>query len=344
MTQLNQIVKLLKNSFKSKPSRLFFIVTLMETLIIFSLIIIIYQKHESSKQVKSAAIAPIKSANYEFSERGNLKYYYEPKPNSQRTDSVDWLSYETTYQLNNDGFNSPIDYSVEKLPDTFRIITIGDSHTFGLYVNPLNNYPTQLELNLSNKKCTNIKNFEVINLGVPGYDLDYSIERFKSKGLKYSPDLVIWLIKPDDVFQINELMRGRADQIRAEMQKTGELQKSEKRGEFFPHVSIAQQELEKELGREKMIQMAGEKLNYFRSIYRGKLILLNYPEAWNLDKLFSQKLHAAPQTYFFSDLPSISKKEYKLPDRHPNELGYKYLADRLTDFIIRNSLIPCDMF
>lgn len=336
------ICKIIKCPLKSEKRFIFFILlTFLEILAIIYLFFAVYQKYQLSIKVKSAAIAPIKSENYDFSERGNLKYFYEPKPNSQRTDSVNWLSYTTTYHLNNDGFNSSIDYSIEKPPKTFRIVTIGDSHTFGLYVNPSNNYPTQLELKLNNQKCSNISNFEVINMGVPGYDLDYTIERFKSKGLKYSPDLVIWLIKPDDVFQINELMRGRADQIRAEMKRTGELQKYEQKGEFFPHVSRAQQELEKELGKETMTQLGSKKLDYLRAIFNEKLIFLNYPEASDLDKLFSQNLKENRSTFFYSDLPAVSKQEYKLPDRHPNELGYRYIADRLGDFMVKTNIVPC---
>ncbi len=337
------ICKIIKFPLKSEKRSLFFItLTFLEILAIIYLIFAVYQRYQLSIKVKSAAIAPIKSENYDFSERGNLKYFYEPKPNSQRTDSVTWLSYTTTYHLNNDGFNNSIDYSIEKPADTFRILTIGDSHTFGLYVNPSNNYPSQLGLKLNKQKCSNISNFEVINLGVPGYDLDYTIERFKSKGLKYSPDLVIWLIKPDDVFQINELMRGRADQIRAEMKSTGELQKYEQKGEFFPHVSRAQQELEKELGKEAMTEIGNKKLDHLRTIFNGTLVFLSYPEASDLDKLFSEDLKRHPLTFFYNDLPAISKREYKLPDRHPNELGYKYIADRIGDFMITKNIIQCN--
>jgi hypothetical protein len=332
----------LKNSNVKKGYIFFSLITGIEVIILIFLLSLIFQKNKASILGQNMAIAPIKSANYDFSERGDLKYFYEPKPNSQRTDSVTWLSYTTTYHLNNDGSNSSINYSIEKPADTFRILTIGDSHTFGLYVNPSNNYPSQLELKLNNQKCSNISNFEVINLGVPGYDLDYTIERFKSKGLKYSPDLVIWLIKPDDVFQINELMRGRADQIRAEMKSSGELQKYEQKGEFFPHVSRAQQELEKELGKEAMTEIGRKKLDYLRAIFSGTLVFLSYPEASDLDKLFSEHLKRHPLTFFYNDLPAISKQEYKLPDRHPNELGYKYIADRLVDFMLTTNIIPCD--
>jgi hypothetical protein len=335
-------MKIMKYLIKIKHSnKVFFLVTVIEIFIILSLILIIYQKIEFSNRSKLAAIAPIKSDNYNYSVRGSLKYFYEPKPNSQRTDTVDWLNYKTTYELNNEGFNSSVDYSIDKPTGTFRILTIGDSHTFGLYVDPSKNYPKQLESNLNGRGCTK-NNFEVINMGVPGYDLDYSIERFKSKGLKYSPDLVIWLIKPDDVFQINELMKGRSDQIRKAMQSSGELKKYEQQGEYFPNVRIAQKQLEEEIGRDNMLEIARKKIWDLRSIYKGKLLFLSYYKFSVLNKSFFLPFLNQPLTYYYDDLPLVDDLGYKLPDGHPNELGYKYIADSISGYMFLNNIIDCN--
>ena len=58
---------------------------------------------------------------------------------------------------------------IKKNKDTFRIITLGDSFTFGMYINTKDNWTELLEDKLnSDMGCKNISMFEVINLGVGG--------------------------------------------------------------------------------------------------------------------------------------------------------------------------------
>lgn len=58
----------------------------------------------------------------------NLKYFYEPKPN------IKYHHHNTEYFINSDGLHEIKEYSIKKPEDTFRIITLGDSFTFGLLV------------------------------------------------------------------------------------------------------------------------------------------------------------------------------------------------------------------
>lgn len=92
------------------------------------------------------------------------------------------------------------EYSLAKPKDTYRIIGIGDSFTFGSSVKLEESYLKQLEsmLNPGDRKIK----YEVINLGVPGYDLENKLEILTKKGLAYHPDLVIIQLYVDDWLKI----------------------------------------------------------------------------------------------------------------------------------------------
>jgi len=95
---------------------------------------------------------------------GDLKYFYEYESDQKVQDSPEWLGYTVTYSYNKDSLNERYNYSEEKGTGVFRVITLGDSFTFGLHVNTEENYPEQLEVILNNRlKCKNISKFEVIN-------------------------------------------------------------------------------------------------------------------------------------------------------------------------------------
>lgn len=81
------------------------------------------------------------------------------------------------------------DFELKKKNDTFRILCLGDSYTFGVYVNQGGTYPEQLESVLNNGE--NITKFEVINGGVSGYTLSDEYDFFKNKLHKLEPDMII---------------------------------------------------------------------------------------------------------------------------------------------------------
>lgn len=73
--------------------------------------------------------------------------------------------------------------------NTFRIICLGDSVTFGWPVEPENTYPGRLE-KLLNSKFPG-RNFEVFNAGIPGYTSYQGLIWVKKDILSYQPDLLI---------------------------------------------------------------------------------------------------------------------------------------------------------
>ena len=79
--------------------------------------------------------------------------------------------------------------SLEKSPGTFRILALGDSHTFGWGVGQEETWPAVFEDMLL--KYDPKRKFEVLNLGVPGYNAVQEIQVFSTKAEALKPDLVI---------------------------------------------------------------------------------------------------------------------------------------------------------
>ncbi|MBI4846935.1 MAG: tetratricopeptide repeat protein [Candidatus Omnitrophica bacterium] len=93
----------------------------------------------------------------------------------------------------------------EKTIEEFRIdkntkivFCIGDSFTYGVGASFEHSYPGQLEKILNGRRGES--RFKVFNLGVPGYDSDKIILRFKRFLKKCSPDVVIAMIGVNDTF------------------------------------------------------------------------------------------------------------------------------------------------
>jgi lysophospholipase L1-like esterase len=94
-------------------------------------------------------------------------------------------------------------YSLTRSPNTFRIVVLGDSYTFGQGVEKDKTFPAQLE-KLLNGMGSNVK-FEVINLGFCGLNTMTEVQLLSEygihpdtwapdpyyRGLAYQPDLVI---------------------------------------------------------------------------------------------------------------------------------------------------------
>ena len=88
---------------------------------------------------------------------------------------------------NNLGFRSTRDYDLKKAANTFRILVLGDSVTFGH--GALHDYPSLLESLL--KKWKPGIDWQVWNLGVPGYNTSQELAHLRELGPAYQPDLVI---------------------------------------------------------------------------------------------------------------------------------------------------------
>jgi lysophospholipase L1-like esterase len=78
----------------------------------------------------------------------------------------------------------------EKPPATFRILNLGDSIVMGWGVREENTYGRRLEVKLNEESSGDLR-FEVINAGVPGWNLENALAYLEAEGLKYEPDLIL---------------------------------------------------------------------------------------------------------------------------------------------------------
>lgn len=176
---------------KTLSKRMLILIIFFQVITVFYLLFIIVKQQKGSISVNNLN----KDNFYYSSNSSELRYMYIPQGNRVEEVTEAWLSEKVTYTFNNDGLHDRNNYDILKKSKVFRIITLGDSFTFGMNVSTYQNWTEQLEDKL-NKNCTNNKwqTFEVINLGVSGYDTKYVLERYISKGIKYKPDLIIWMI------------------------------------------------------------------------------------------------------------------------------------------------------
>jgi len=223
---------------------------------------------------------------------------------------------------------------------------LGDSNTFGLYVDTKDNWPERLEDLLNTKiKCNNINKFEVINLGVQGYDVQYEAYRFQKRGEKYNPDLILWFIKLNNFYQINEIMIPKELQFQDEMQKNGTLDQYIKNGQYYIPWMKALNASYNSLGETKILKLISESIQDFDKNYKNNLILMTYS---GTEKKFKQLLVDAVQkrgnTYVFDQVTDTYKiNEYQFStDWHPNQKGHQKIAEDVFEYLTKNKMIPCD--
>jgi lysophospholipase L1-like esterase len=91
--------------------------------------------------------------------------------------------------INSHGLRGP-EVSYEKPPATFRILNLGDSIVMGWGIHEEDTYGRRLESMLKEESNGDLR-FEVINAGVPGWNLENALGYLLAEGLKYEPDLLL---------------------------------------------------------------------------------------------------------------------------------------------------------
>ncbi len=253
-------------------------------------------------------------------------------------DKPKWLTHRVKYSSNSGGFNSSYDYNIEKKENTFRIAAVGDSHTYGQYVNTQDNYPSQLEklLNLKYSNCNSRNiNYEVLNLGVRGFDINYTTHLYNIMGSKYNPDLILWYIKHDDFFEIMDIILEEA--IRCE--NTNSKSKSPKtvaeqyycynRGIEYMHTKLTDRDI---------FEYNSERLDSFISSLNTKVIFFGYRNETSTISDYLNSI-AKNNVYYYQ----IAKYEDvpRVPDNHPNKNGYTVITNKLSNYI-NHEILGCD--
>lgn len=272
------------------------------------------------------------------SNSGELKYFYEPKPNSEEHWNPIWLDHEVTNHINSDSFNESKDYKIERDNQTYRIITLGDSFTYGHYIDSSLNYSKVLERRLNqNSNCTRYKKFEVINMGVPGYDVSYTINRFEKRGLKYKPDLVIWLLNPWNFDIYNDLIIPEKERLT----NNGVLNFDQTTKKYVAALR-AEENIKNKYGFDYMYYLSANNLLKINIIYTGKLLfttLNKYPDKYM--KIISKIEVNNKINHLNLFLDYETHNDLKLLDGHPNQSGHKKIADELFKYISSHYLKNC---
>jgi lysophospholipase L1-like esterase len=96
---------------------------------------------------------------------------------------------EVEYRVNEEGRRGP-EVALEKPRGVRRVAVLGDSIAFGYWVAEEDAFPRQLEA-LLNAKRGDGPPVQVLNFGVPGYNLGQEIETLRARALAFDPDVVV---------------------------------------------------------------------------------------------------------------------------------------------------------
>jgi hypothetical protein len=91
-------------------------------------------------------------------------------------------------RISSQGFRGD-EFAQEKPTDTYRIVNLGDSVVFGWEVRYEETYGKQLEMMLD--AVGDGFDYEVINAGIPGWNLPMAHRFLVQEGLSYDPDMVL---------------------------------------------------------------------------------------------------------------------------------------------------------
>jgi lysophospholipase L1-like esterase len=91
------------------------------------------------------------------------------------------------FVTNSKGFRNAKEISYAKPANTFRVLSLGDSHTQGFEVHQDNTFSAVLERFLTHRNLP----AEVINAGVSGFSNAEELAFLENEGIKYRPDAVV---------------------------------------------------------------------------------------------------------------------------------------------------------
>lgn len=288
------------------------------------------------------------SINYISSQRlkqlrpqnSNLIYFYEPAAHSIEypPTEVSWYQKDMGIQINSDTLNEG---EVDMSPSRINIVTLGDSFTYGQFVKREDNWVTKTEKMLNKQISPKI---QTINLGVKGYDIEYAVERYRIRGQKYNPQLVIWLLKGDDFGSIAEiltpLIQEEEDKI-SHLSNPDDKYVSKKGNGGPPYINKAIEKMTELLQKKgtNLLEYQRARIKKLRDYYKGN-ILIAYLDTQTEYEALLKELAKEDKKLTLVKLPDIyiDTANY-FPDLHPTEKGYTLYANEISKKIIDNKLI-----
>ncbi|MFH8086729.1 MAG: SGNH/GDSL hydrolase family protein [Candidatus Aenigmatarchaeota archaeon] len=270
----------------------------------------------------------------------NPLLHSELRPNYTQIYDGTWVCESpTTIKINSYGFRD-YEYSLEKPSNTIRIVAVGDSHTFGLGVELEDTYPKVLEKRLNERNDK--KKYEVLNFGVPAYDLNEKIEVLKSKALNFSPDIIIFQYTGDDILfnmELQEKIRKMEGELTQKLRR--ELNLEEK---TLLQRTIREESLKKIDGQkqQELIERGFERLaSILPSNIKLIILAIHTPE---LQMAIFPKIVEKNHWYIIDTgilYSQYSKKdlELDLKDNHLNPFGYRLISEKIYNLLVEENIL-----
>jgi hypothetical protein len=118
-------------------------------------------------------------------------YYLDTDPDISYTLIPNHKYKRSNIKADKYGFRGEPSPEISKSAGVFRIVLIGDSIVFGVRTPSDKTIGSVLQKRLDEIVIPGVKRFEVINLGMPGHNINQYAAVLKKYGMRYSPDLVI---------------------------------------------------------------------------------------------------------------------------------------------------------
>lgn len=312
--------------------------------IFLQIVIIIYLfshiKNKTNTLGVSINVKKLNSNKYIFKSTSKLKYFYEPVPMSIEypPTEVSWFKPDMGIKINSDSLNN-----VEVNTDNtyINIIALGDSFTYGQFVKRENNWVSKLEKKI---KQNILEKMQIINLGVKGYDIEYAVERFRIRGIKYHPKTVFWLVKGEDFGSIAELLTPLAheEERKLEGYSNPDDKYVNKKSDGGPeYIKNAVKRMLKIVGddTQKLLEYQKSKILDLRKYFKGNIVFVCLqPNDEFMNILFDLKKNDS-NIYIFKIPEIYSHADNYFPDLHPTEKGYEIIAHSIYEYILNNKFL-----
>lgn len=268
------------------------------------------------------------------------------------------------HYFNSEGWRDS-EHKLEKPDNVFRILGVGDSYTFGQGVKREDLFLTHLNSLIA--KDASGRQVEVINTGQPGYNTVMEKELLEARGFDYSPDLVLLSFVPNDVEAniytdrpkvefFEDFTASYIDQDwlseRSELWMLG-------RRKFLQYStadSYLQKSIDSYLKEPEKWNRCRDALTSIRDLCQQndcKLAVAIFPFFVNLNGDYPfQPIHNHVRNFCEeAGIPVLDLREtfreFEGPelwvhptDQHPNEQAHKIAAEAISQFLVKNALVP----
>lgn len=303
---------------------------------------IYYHRIRANPKNNRTYISHIDKNSIVFPASSKFNFFSVEKPSITINDLRIWDKTTAFYSINDDSLNERFSYDTFKSEGIFRIITLGDSFTFGHFVDTSDNWTEVFEDLLNNNiSCKNISKFEVINMGKRGFDIPYITKMYNDYGLKYHPDLIIWFESGSGFTRHNELMQPEIVNCQEKALATMD----SKPEEYYDCWKQAETKISQQYPDNMIQNFLSDWMNRFFLIRGDTPVLLASFNA--LEPKWKEVLYERAKNnsnvLYFDKITDINFLEL-FPDYHPNQAGHKSIASDFFTFMRDNLeiFLECD--